>query len=442
MNWVQTPDTSLKWSIKERMKYHQINGVSIAVINNYKIEWAKGFGWADVSEKRKVTPLTLFQAASITKSLNAVGALKLVQDGKLDLNADINQYLASWKFPYDSLSKNKKITLKNLLNHTGGLTVSGFPGYFINDTLPSLIQILDGDRPSKTQAVRSEFEPGLKYQYSGGGTCISQLIMMDVTRIPYNDYMFQNVLKPLQMDYSFISQTPPTNIKNELATGYYKDGLEIEGKYRIYPELGAASLWTNPTDLCKYIIETQLSYQGKSSRVLSPEMTRLRLTPFIDYSALGVFIENKGNSTYFLHSGGNAGFMSEYWGDLNNGNGVVVMLNSDNRTIIQEIVNSVAFVYHWKDFYKPVIKEVISLPDSIISSYVGEYLFGDKKLSVVKKKNKLFIEEDWPWEIYFTSENYFFVSEVEGNFTFQRNNERKTTGILDVKSGRIANKIK
>jgi len=372
LSWVQTPDTSLKWSLEERMKYHQINGVSIAVIHNYKIEWAKGYGLADIHEERLVTDHTLFQAASITKSINAIGALKLVQEGKLDLNVDINQYLTSWKFPYDSSSKGKKITLKNLLNHTGGLTVSGFPGYLLNDTLPTLIQVLNGQKPSKTPAVRSEFEPGFKYQYSGGGSCISQLIIMDVTHMPYSKYMLQNVLKPLQMDESFIIQPPPADRKNDLATGYYKDGREVEGKYLVYPELGAAGLWTNPTDLCKYIIETQLSYQGKSSKVLSPEMTRLRLTPFIDYSALGVFIEKKGNSTYFLHSGGNTGFMSEYWGDLNNGNGVVVMLNSDNRTIIQEIVNSVAFVYQWKDFYKPVIKKVISLRDAITTSYAGE----------------------------------------------------------------------
>src|SRR5664279_2583638 len=127
--WVQISDKPNKWTLAERMKFYHAHGVSIAVIKDYKIEWAKGYGWADSAEQRPVTIETLFQAGSNSKSLNAIGVLKLVQDSKLDLNADINNYLKSWKFPYDSLSKGKKITLMNLLSHSAGLTVHGFPGY-------------------------------------------------------------------------------------------------------------------------------------------------------------------------------------------------------------------------------------------------------------------------------------------------------------------------
>src|SRR5262249_10102625 len=115
-------------TLQERMAFYHINGLSIAVIHNYKIEWARGYGWADSAEQRPVTTRTLFQAASISKSLNGVGVLRLAQKGKLDLYADINKYLTGWKFPYDSLSKGRKITVANLLSHTGGLTVHGFPG--------------------------------------------------------------------------------------------------------------------------------------------------------------------------------------------------------------------------------------------------------------------------------------------------------------------------
>ncbi|MEO6229569.1 MAG: hypothetical protein ABIP10_05540, partial [Ferruginibacter sp.] len=106
------------------------------------------------------------------------------------------------------------------------------------------------------------------------------------------------------MSNSFYTQPPPADKENLLATGYYNDGKEVKGKYHIYPEEAAAGLWTNPTDLAKYIIETQLSLQGKSNKVLSPETTRLRLTPYIDSSAsLGVFIIKKGNEKYFNHDG-------------------------------------------------------------------------------------------------------------------------------------------
>jgi CubicO group peptidase (beta-lactamase class C family) len=103
--WVQIENKPFKWTLADRMKFYHVNGVSIAVIKDYKIEWARGYGWADSVEQRPVTTATLFQAGSISKSLNAVGILKLVQEGKLNLDSNINDYLKSWKFPYDSLSK-------------------------------------------------------------------------------------------------------------------------------------------------------------------------------------------------------------------------------------------------------------------------------------------------------------------------------------------------
>ncbi len=127
------------YNINERMAFYHIQGVSIAVIHNYKIEWAKGYGWADAEKKLPVTENTLFQAGSISKSLNSLGVLNLVQQKKIDLYTDINAYLESWKFPYDSLSKGKKITMANLLSHSAGLTVHGFGGYETGKDLPTLV---------------------------------------------------------------------------------------------------------------------------------------------------------------------------------------------------------------------------------------------------------------------------------------------------------------
>ncbi|HWN88666.1 MAG TPA: serine hydrolase domain-containing protein, partial [Chitinophagaceae bacterium] len=285
-------DTIPKLNIEKRMKETAIQGLSIAVIRDYKIEWAKGYGWADLEEKRKVTTDTRFQAASISKSLNSMGILKLVEMGKLDPEADINNYLTSWKFPYDSLSKNKTISVYNLLSHTAGLDIHGFPGYEKTDTLPTLQQILDGKRPANTKAVRSLFEPGKKFKYSGGGTTITQLILTEITKSNYAEWMQKNVLNPLDMTNSSYQQ-PPTATAN-VATGYYENGKSVSGKYHVYPEQAAAGLWTTPTDLAKYIIECQSALEGRSKKVLSPEMMKKRLTPYIDSnSALGVFIENK-----------------------------------------------------------------------------------------------------------------------------------------------------
>jgi CubicO group peptidase (beta-lactamase class C family) len=427
--WVQTQDESY-WTLAERMKMYNINGVSIAVVHNYQIEWARGYGFADVSEKRPVTGKTLFQAASISKSLNGVGVLKLVQDKKLDLNTDINNYLVSWKFPYDEKAGGKKITVANLLSHTAGLTIHGFPGYEKGVSLPTIQQVLDGNKPANTEAVRSTAEPGSGFSYSGGGVTISQLIVTNVTKQPYDRFMKMNVLDPLGMKGSTFAQPPSKSYAKLLATGYKTDGSEVPGKYHIYPEQAAAGLWTNPNDLCKYIIETQKSYKGESSRVLTPEMTKLRLTPVMMDAALGVFVSNKGTSTYFMHNGGNEGFSCQYVGCLESGEGMVIMTNSDNGSLLEEVVNSVAVVYKWNNYYKPEIKHYVNVADEILDKYVGKYELAGTKVTIKKGETGLLLNAfaDLFWKVYFTSDTDFFVKEYRGSLRFTIDKDSKVTG--------------
>jgi len=429
--WVQTEDDD-RWTLADRMKKYNINGLSIAVIYNYKLQWAKGYGYADVSEKWPVTAKTLFQAASISKSLNSLGILKLVQENKLDLDSDINIYLTTWKFPYDEKSNNKHITIKNLLSHTGGLTVHGFPGYARGEQLPTIPQILDGQGPANTEAVRSSEEPGKNLSYSGGGTTISQLIMMDVTKEPYDNFMQKNVLDPMGMTSSSFKQPPSKNNAEILATGYKSDGREVEGKYHIYPEQAAAGLWTNPSDLCKYVIETQLAFRGESEKVLSQEMTRLRVTPVLQDAALGTFVNSRvtGSSKYFNHNGGNEGFSCTAIGSLNEGNGVVIMINSENVSIIEEIANSVAIVYEWKDYYLPEIKKIVEVDTSVTEKYIGKYDLDGRVLTVKKDQEGIFIvtPEDRSFKLNFTSDSDFFLREIKGNSRFNYGMDGKVKG--------------
>lgn len=435
---------SLRFTIQERMAKYNIQGLSIAVIRNYKIEWAKGYGWADVSEKRPVTSKTLFQAGSVSKSLNGIGVLKLAQDKKLDLEADINNYLVTWKFPYDTLSKNKKITTANLLSHTAGLTGHGFQGYANGNQIPSISDILDGRKPANSEAVRSIGEPGKTVEYSGGGITISQLIVTDITHKPYEEYMQEKVLKPMGMKESFFTQPAPQSKKYLLASGYQPDGKELTGvKYNIYPEKAAAGLWTNPTDLGKYIIETQRSLSGKSSKVLSQDMTRLRLTPspLDNESGYGVFIEKKGKERYFTHSGGTNGFISEYIGSFENGNGVIIMTNSANPGICQEIINSVAIVYKWPGFYNPSIRKTIALPDTILDKYVGEYVLNGQTVTVVKKENGLWLNSAIQSKMHFTSGIDFYTTESKVDYTFTTDANGVINGFTDTKN-RTAKRIR
>ncbi|MFZ4521464.1 MAG: serine hydrolase [Bacteroidales bacterium] len=402
-------------TISERMAKYNVKGVSIAVIRDYKIVWAKGYGWADDAEKKPVTTETLFEPGSISKALNALGILKLAQEKKLDLYTDINTYLTSWKFPYDSLSNGKKITLADILSHNAGLSVHGFPGHDMNDPIPSVIQVLDGKKPATTMAVRSMFEPGLGFQYSGGGITISQLLLTDITKQPYDKWMYENVLKPIGMTNSSFCQPPSKDMQSLCATGYLSDGRPISNKYHIYPELAAAGLWMTPSDLCNYIIDMQLAYQGKQhSKVLSPEMVKLHLSPYNNGpTSMGSFILDINGAKYFEHSAGNDGFCGDFYGSLDDGYGCVVFMNSEDPKLLSEIINSVAKAYHWKNFYKePKRKNCISVPDSTLKPYEGIYLYDQAWAAIGKKNNGYHFYTNGVYsKMYFSTPTSFFNEE-------------------------------
>jgi CubicO group peptidase (beta-lactamase class C family) len=427
------------WTLAERMKYYHVNGISIAVIKDYKIDWAKGYGLADSLSGRPVNAATLFQVGSISKAVNGLGVLSLVQNGKLNLDKDINEYLKSWKFPYDSVSKGKKITLANLLSHTAGLSGHGFPGYAMGDTIPSLIEILNGKPPANTKAIRSEFEPSVKYKYSGGGTTISQLIIQDVVQKPYNYFMRKTIFDPLGMKTSSYEQPPSEANKKLLATGYLTNGKAVVGNYHIYPEQAAAGLWSNPSELAAYVIEIQQSLIGKSNKILSQEMaTRYTMpfnskyvTPYPDEEvALGVYSRKTGNERYFTHDGSDRGFKAKFIGSIKDGYGAVVIINSDSREILEEVVNAIAFTYNWKNFLEPD-KTVIKVNDDILNSYVGEYLFENDPMSIIKEGDKLFIKVNKiKMQMWFTSETEFFVFEQKAYSRFLKDAQGKISGFI------------
>ena len=419
VSWVKL-DSSANWNIYDRMKDLHINGVSIAVIKDYKIEWVKAYGWADTSEKRPVTTETLFQSASIGKSINGFAFMKLAQDKKIDLSADINSYLRSWKFPYDTTTHGKKIDLAGILSHTAGLTVLGFDGYKWNEPIPTPAQILDGEKPANSPAVRSQLEPGRKFQYSGGGYQISELLLEDVTHGSYEKYIKKTVFEPLKMGSCFYTTVPPKTLEKRLATAYRWDGKPINCKYHLYPEKACgAALWTTATDLAKFVIEVQLSLPGRSNKVINKKMTELMLTPYLKSSdyGFGFFIEKKRSDYYFQHGGLNEGFSSQFYGSFRDGKGVVVLVNSDNTGFMREVVNSVATVYGWKNFYDFVPKKLFKPADAITDKYVGQYKFenADTGPVITKENGTLYLKDpNSPdkWKIYFTSEKDFFMLEA------------------------------
>jgi CubicO group peptidase (beta-lactamase class C family) len=411
------------WTIQARMKHYRVPGVSIAVIHNYKVEWAKSYGVKDVGTNEPVTTETLFQAGSISKPVAAMTALKRVAEGKIALDEDINNKLTSWKLPDNEFTAKRKVTLTDLLSHTGGTTVHGFPGYAVGAQLPTLPQVLDGAAPANTPAVRVNMEPGTKFRYSGGGTTIAQLAITEIEKKPYPQIDEETVLKPLGMTHSTYQQPLPDDWRKQAATGYRQNGQEVEGKIHIYPEMAAAGLWTTPTDLCKFGIEVQLSLAGKSNKVLSKEMVTRMVTPVLpDSPGLGFFVEKHGNAVYFGHGGADEGFRAGLLVSRDKGYGVAVMVNSDNGAIINEIFRSVAREYQWED-YLPAEVEAVRLDAARLAEYEGRYQVNpDRVLSITAQNGRLHAQptEDEAFDLIPISETEFVRSDGDIRYVFAR----------------------
>jgi CubicO group peptidase (beta-lactamase class C family) len=410
------------WSIQERMKHYKIPGVSVAVINNFKIEWAKGYGVKDIETNEPVSTETLFQAGSISKPVAAMAALKKVEQGKIALDEDINNKLTTWKLPDNEFTAKKKVTLANLLSHTGGLTVHGFPGYAPDEKIPTLTQVLDGGPPANTPPVRVDFEPGSRFRYSGGGVTIAQLAIMDIEKKPYPQIARDTVLGPLGMSNSTYEQPLPNQTRPKAATGYRSDGKAVAGKIHVYPEMAAAGLWTTPTDLAKFAIESQLSLVGKSNKVLSKEMTAKMVAPFIpsDPVGLGFFSEKHGAATYFGHGGADEGFRAQLLVHKDKGYGAVVMVNSDNGQIINEIIRAIAKEYQWED-YLPPPRETVSVDAARLAEYAGRFLVNpDRVLTVTQEGGRLYADPTASprFELIPVSDVEFVRRDAEISYTF------------------------
>jgi CubicO group peptidase (beta-lactamase class C family) len=376
------------------MKKRGIPGLSLAIIQDGKIVKAKGYGFADRDNKTPVTPSTLFQAGSISKSVSALGALHLVEQGKLSLDEDVNDRLKTWKLPESSFTREKKVTLRGLLSHTAGLTVHGFPGYAVDGPIPTLVQILDGTKPANTAAIRVDTVPGTRWRYSGGGYTVMQKLMLDVTGMTFPQYMQKSVLTPFGMTRSTFEQPLPPDKAKQTASGYYPNGSAVKGRWHIYPEMAAAGLWTTPSDLARFAIGVQQAVAGKATSVISQAMAHQMLTDQKNNDGLGVFLQSKGRTLRFGHNGRDEGFDAFLTAYAETGQGAAIMINNNENTgAVGRIVEVIAEAYQWPDHPRPAAVKrpsTVQMTTEALAPYQGYYEFSNNNMiRITAKDNKL-----------------------------------------------------
>lgn len=348
-----------KKSLFEKMAEYNIPGLSMAVINNYEVEWAKGFGLKNIHNQDPITTDTIFQAASITKVFMAIMALRLVEKNLLELDEPVNNKLNNWKIPDNDFTKEKDITLKHLLTHTSGINPP-FRGFGREEgSAPTVLQTLKGETPAKNDPVEVLFEPGARHQYSNFGFIIIEKLLQDVTGKKLNDIANEILFKPLGMTNSFL-EFPSQELQERMIYPHNFNGKVYEPHVGLSPcVFGCGGLITTPLDIAKIAIELMNTYQGKSNKILSTSMAKemishkVTLDPIYNFDStaqgLGIFLCEKGNDFFFTHrGGGEPGSSSLFMANPKSGHGVAMMANSNvGHQLFQSIKFTLADEYKW-----------------------------------------------------------------------------------------------
>jgi CubicO group peptidase (beta-lactamase class C family) len=332
----------LEADIAAVLKKHDIPGASIAVTVGDHIAWTKGFGVLEQGVSQPVNTDTLFEAASISKAVTALGVLRLVESRKLALDVPIAQYSRTLKLPGQDV-----ITLRQLLSHTSGLSVRGFAGYPRGTSpLPTVAQILAGAPPANSKPVVLEGRPGRQYSYSGGGYTVIQQLVVDATGEPFPRAMSQLVLAPLGMKDSTFEQPLPASRFPQTATGHNSRARPIPSKWHVYPALAAAGLWTTSPDLARYVIAIQKAYSGRPGALIGRETAQGMLRAQAKGGpGLGLYVFGDDVTGSFVHDGSNNGFRCRILATKSvEGRGLVIMTNSNDGDNVfkpvQELVDA------------------------------------------------------------------------------------------------------
>lgn len=425
------------WTIEERMEHYGVPGVSIAVIHKGEIAWAKGFGVMDKESQAPVTSETLFQASALSIPVSAYGALRMVEAGKVELDENINSYLKSWKLPDSEFTRKKKATIRNILNHSAGITLHATPGYSSSSKRPTLIEVLSGTSPAINEPIAVNREPDVSYYISYTGYGIIQQMMVDMEGKPFSEIIYDLVLQPLAMTNSTFSLSLSQEQLAKAATAYEQDGAMVEGKRFVHPVSAGRGLWTTPTDLAKFLIHVQQTLKGNRDHGLSQEMTRLMVTPHSESSygpgadyGLGFQLVNK-KEVYLRHWGWNRGYYSEFMVNREGDYGVVVMTNNTFPAFNAEVIRAVARTYGWDDYVPEHTRIPIDQP--LADAITGRYQANNAIVEVYQLDDQLFFKnilDVEAQELIKISENLFARRTANRLIQFNPGTENETATLI------------
>jgi CubicO group peptidase (beta-lactamase class C family) len=366
---------TVPYRLTDRQRYYQIPAISVAVIRNGQIAWARAWGRRSIDRAAAVNTHTLFAAASMTKPMTALVALRLVDQGKLSLDQDVNERLLRWKLPFAKDVPPQSVTLRQLLSHSAGVTTYGDLGYKAGERRRDLIALLEGRMPDVSPPIEVEHDPGREMHYSNPGYVIVQKLIEDVTGESFAAVVQREVLDPLGMRESYLEQPLTAHARN-VAVGS-SGGAPMSADTKVATELGNGGLWSTPSDMARLLIAIRAAYTGKPGALLSQSLAKQMLTPQLGGWGLGIGVEGAGDDLRFGHTGAFAGFESIMTAYAGRGDGVVLMTNADGgQQLGGEIIRGLAARYRWTAYSGQSVKEV-SVAAPQLQSLAGYYASAD-----------------------------------------------------------------
>ena len=392
----------------------------------------------------------MFQAASISKPVAAMAVLRAVQDGLFTLDTDINTILTSWKLDGGQFTTDRPVTPRMLTSHTSGLGDGfGFPGYDPADTVPTVVQFLQGSKLSNVGVLFMERPPMTLMEYSGGGVTLMQQALSDARKRPFADIMRDDVLRPLGMTRSTFEQPLPASFDRNAARAHSREGKAMGAKWHVYPEQAAAGLWTTPSDLARFVIEVQRASSGQSNRVLSRAIVNEMLSPVgVGDYAVGFAVQKMGQGWYFAHGGSNWGFRGTLLAHKVKGYGLVIMTNADQGgAVASELSRRIQRVYEWDSFaepaprgYRPPVERTeITVAESVLRSYVGEYQMSPQLSITITLENgrlQALPTGQSKATLFAEAQDKFFLRVVNAQVTFTKASSGEVTGLILHQGGR------
>jgi CubicO group peptidase (beta-lactamase class C family) len=422
-----------RMNISERMAFYRVPGVSIAVVDKYAIEWAQGYGVERVGTDLPITPDLLFQAASISQSLAAWGLLCFAEQGKINLDEDVNTYLQSWTIPASSILLETPATPRHLMSHCAGLLPLKIAGFPFGKSMPTVLDVLQGHIPSDSPGVYVYKKPGTEVEYSELGYAILHQLFEETEGKPFHQTLTETVLQPLGMNQSTFEIPLPDIMRTTAVVGHNRQGEPVEEGWFYYPVAAASGLWSTPSDLSLFAIDVMKTAIGKSRTIVSPETARTMLTPQIGNQGLGFEVFDTGENLYFFQRGSTEGYECCMVAYPSRGQGAVIMANSDNGAyLIDEILRSISDAYKWPHFI-PEIKTYYRLDPSVYTQYVGTYeVRSDYILNVTYEDFYLVIQPTGqaPTRFFVESQSTFFSVDPYIQIQFLKDTAGSVKGLL------------